>query len=229
MTTATTIMAKRMATGTPMADDLALLRLTQWLSPAFPLGSFAYSHGLERAVDRGDVGDAAAAEAWIAHLLRHGSGQADATLLHATLAGGDPDALADLARALAASSERAEETRAQGAALARTVNAVAGRADPPRPLPVALGVAARPLGLAPEQVVALYLQAFAGNLVLCATRFVPLGQTEGQGALARLAPVIEEVARGTRGRDPEAIATAAFGADLAAMEHETMDVRIYLT
>jgi len=211
------------------APEVGLLALTQWLSPAFPLGGFAQSHGLERAIELRRVTSGGTLAAWLAHVLRYGSGQADATLLHAVLAGADPDAMADLARALAASAERAHESEAQGAALARTVNATARRADPPRPLPVALGVAARGLGVPAVRVVALYLQAFAGNLCLCATRFVPLGQTEGQCALAALAPAISEVAGATERRDPETIATAAFGADLAAMEHETMDVRIFQT
>src|SRR6056297_1844103 len=216
----------------PVAEpggEAALLTLRQWLSPAFPLGSFAYSSGLEAAIAGGAVRDAAGLRDWLDIVLRHGAGRADAILLHAALRGEDASALADLARALAASAERARETDEQGAALARTVNALTGAQEPPRPLPVALGVAARPLGLPPVRVAALYLHAFAGNLVSCATRFVPLGQTEGQGALAALAPAIGEVARDTEGVDPARIASAAFGADLAALAHETMDVRIFRT
>lgn len=206
-----------------------LLALTQWLSPAFPLGSFAYSHGLEAAIAEGDVRSADDLERWLSFLLQFGSGRADAILLHATLRGEDPDELAVLAHALAASAERERETMAQGTALARTVNALTGRSDPARPLPVALGVAARSLAVPPVQVVALYLQAFASNLTSCATRFVPLGQTEAQAALARLAPVISDIAAQSLGTQVERIAQAGFGADMAAMAHETMDVRIFKT
>jgi urease accessory protein len=209
--------------------EAGLLALSQWLSPAFPLGGFAYSHGLETAVAEGRVPSAAALEGWLRHLVRHGTGRADATLLHAALRGEDADTLADLARALAASAERQRETEEQGGALARTVNALTGQAEPPRPLPVALGVAARGLDLPPARVAALYLQAFASNLVSCATRFVPLGQTEAQGALARLAPDIAAVAAETEGGDTALIASAAFGADLDTMAHETLDVRIFKT
>ncbi len=217
---------------TPMkaeGGEAGLLALVQWLSPAFPLGSFAYSHGLETAVCEGRVTCAPTLEAWLRHLLRFGTGRADAILLHAALRGEDADALADLARALAASSERLRETEEQGAALARTVNALTARSDPPRPLPVALGVAARPLGLPPVRVVALYLQAFVANLTSCATRFVPLGQTAAQAALARLAPEIAALAARAEGQAPARIAASAFGADLAAMAHETLPVRIFKT
>ncbi|MEO1677147.1 MAG: urease accessory UreF family protein [Pseudomonadota bacterium] len=210
-------------------DDHGLLTLTQWLSPAFPLGSFSYSHGLEAAIADGDVTSAESLSAWLDYLLRFGTGRADATLLHAALRGEDPDALADVARALAASAERAQETEAQGAALARTVSAITDQDMPARPLPVALGVAARPLGMPAVQVVALYLHAFAGNLTSCATRFVPLGQTEAQAALAGLAPTILSVAAETEHTPVTDIASAAFGADLAAIAHETMDVRLFQT
>jgi urease accessory protein len=213
----------------PAAEDLALLTLTQWLSPAFPLGSFAYSHGLETAIAEGDVTDAAGLQAWLTYLLRFGSGRSDAILLHAALRGEDPDALADLARALAPSAERARETEEQGRALARTVAALGGVAAPGRPLPVALGVAARRLGLAPGRVVALFLQGFTANLVSCATRAVPLGQTEAQAVLSRLAPTAAAVARETAGQSTESIASSAFGADVASLRHEVQQVRLYKT
>ena len=205
----------------------SLLTLTQWLSPAFPLGAFAWSHGLETAIARGDVACAPSLEAWLGTVLVIGTGRTDATLLAMALAGAEPGDLADTARALAPSAERAAETEGQGAALARTVSALTGRTIAPAPLPVALGVAARPLGLPTETVIALYLQGFAGAIVSAAIRAVPLGQTEGQGVLARLHPLIAAEARAAPSRDPGHLGTAAFGADLAAMEHETQEVRLF--
>ncbi len=210
-------------------ETTALLTLTQWLSPAFPLGSFAYSHGMETAIAAGDVVDAASLEAWLGYLLRFGTGKADAILSHAALRGEDADTLAAVARALAPSAERAREAEDQGAALVRTLNGLHGTAVPPRPLPVAFGAAASGLGLPAERIVALYLHAFISNLVTCATRAVPLGQTEAQGVLARLAPEIERVARETAGLRVEDIASSAFGADLSSLQHETQSVRIYRT
>jgi urease accessory protein len=134
-----------------------------------------------------------------------------------------------LARALAPSAERLEETAAQGAAFARTVAALTGRTLAPRPLPVAVGEAAAGLGLDPVDVVALYLHAFAANLVTIAVRHVPLGQTEGQKVLAGMHPLIRTLAAARVGLPLDAIGTAAIRADLAAIRHETMDVRIFRT
>ena len=218
-----------MTTGilTPM-DDESLLTLAQWLSPAFPVGGFAWSHGLEAVIAAGEVGDAAELEAWITAVLDRGSGRADAVLLCAAL---DDEAdlarLDALARALAASRERWEETVAQGTAFAETVGALTGRDLAPMALPVAVGTAARGLGLAKPQVAAFYLQAFVGNLVSAAVRFVPLGQTEGQRVLQTLRPTILAIAEEAACQKPEAITTAVPGADLAAMAHETMDVRLF--
>lgn len=211
---------------TLMATTTDLLTLTQWLSPAFPLGSFAYSHGLEAAITRGDVTDADSLQGWLSYLLEHGTGFTDATLLCLALNGED---MADTARALASSAERLEEAEAQGLAFADTVTRISCENARPAPLPVAVGEAARRLSLEAEEVAALYLHAFASNLVSAAVRFVPLGQGEGQAALAALHPVITGVAARAATASLDDLGSAAFGADLSAMEHETLEVRIFKT
>lgn len=214
-----------MATGARWAMPTDLLRLVQWLSPAFPTGGFAYSHGLEQAVVDGTVHDAASTEAWIADILQFGAGWGDAVMLAHARRGED---LRDLARALAPSAERLRETEEQGTAFAATVTAL-GVPVAPQPLPLAVGTATRGLDIATGQVVALFLHAFAANLVSCATRFVPLGQTAGQGVLSHLHPIIEALAERVATAPLSAIASSAIAGDLAAMRHETLDVRIFKT
>ncbi len=212
-----------------MTATPALLTLMQWLSPGFPTGAYACSHGLEWAITAGDVTGAAAAQDWIADILRHGTGWQDAVVLAQSLrAGADYAALADYARALCSSRERQVETMDQGTAFARTVVAL-GYAVEPGPLPVVVGQAAAGLGVAPAQVIALYLHAFAANLVSVAVRFSPLGQSDGQRILAALHPVLTALADAAVVADLADITTATIAADLAAMRHETMAVRIYRT
>ncbi|MEL6645244.1 MAG: urease accessory UreF family protein [Pseudomonadota bacterium] len=211
-------------------SDQALLTLTQWLSPAFPVGGYAYSHGMEYAIASGDVGDAKALETWLTDVLRRGAGFSDAVLLCAALA---PEAdwtqLDARAQALAPSRERLAETVTQGTAFTEATNALNATQHPPASLPVAVGRAARMLDLSAERVAALYLHSFASNLVAGAVRFIPLGQSDGQAVLARLHPVITEVASAAAHTAPDAITSAVPGADIAAMAHETMDVRIFKT
>ncbi|MFC2968166.1 urease accessory protein UreF [Acidimangrovimonas pyrenivorans] len=216
--------------GSAGVSSAGLLTLTQWLSPAFPLGGFAYSHGIEWAVAAGEIADAAGLQRWLEGVLAEGAGRGDAILLAQALRPGvDHAALDALGRALAPSRERLAEVLEQGAALTRTTNALLGLEHDPAVLPVALGRAAQGLEVAPEQAIALYLQSFAGNLVLAGVRFVPLGQTEGQAVLAALQPLILRLAAEAAAAPLEALGSAALRSDLAAMKHETMDVRIFRT
>lgn len=206
------------------------LTLFQWLSPAFPTGAFAYSHGLERVIAGGSVDDAHGLEGWLRNILYFGAGWQDAVLLCRALApGADLDALDALARSIQPSAERLSESAEQGIAFARTVAGITGRDLPTRMLPIAVAEAARPLALPPADVATLFLQAFAGNLCTVATRHIPLGQTEGQRVLSRLLPDICTVGARATSASLDDLGSCALAADIAAMEHETMEVRIFRT
>ncbi len=71
----------RMVSPWPTMTDLDRLRLTQVLSPAFPIGSFAHSQGLEWAIASGRVRDGAGMQAWVAAVISQGSGFVDAVFL----------------------------------------------------------------------------------------------------------------------------------------------------
>lgn len=209
---------------------LPLLTLVQWLSPAFPTGGFAYSHGLEAAIAAGQVDKAPQLLDWLGDVLRFGAGKQDAILLACALRdGADHKALDDLARALQPSSERLSESLDQGTAFARTVSSLTGRDLPPRLLPIALGQAAQGMALPVTDVLALYLHSFASNLVSVAMRFMPLGQEAGQAVLRDLHPLIAGLAEQAAALGLDDLGSCALGADLAAMRHETMDVRIFRT
>jgi len=206
------------------------LSLQHWLSPAFPTGAFAYSHGLEQVIARGDVLDGAGLELWLADVLRYGSGWQDAVLLSLGLRdGADLEALDALSRALQPSAERLQEATEQGAAFARIVGQTTGRALPPRSLALAVAEAAAPLDLPREVVIAAYLQAFLTNLVTIAIRHIPLGQGDGHGVLARLLPLLPDLARVAADARLDDLGNSCLGADIAAMEHETKEVRLFRT
>jgi hypothetical protein len=64
----------------PEADGGSLLPLLIWLSPSFPVGAFAYSHGLEWAVEAGDIIDARSLQGWLLDLVEFGAPRSDAVL-----------------------------------------------------------------------------------------------------------------------------------------------------
>jgi urease accessory protein len=217
----------------------ALFRLMTWLSPSYPVGGFSYSHGLEAAVEAGLVKDRASLTDWVSHVLRHGSGLIDAVALVSAWRATDDhtlDEIAVLAGALKGSAELALESELQGAAfakitlaawpsdaLARFVQRRAGKA-----MPHAVTVA---IACAPEipvaQAAIAYLQAFTANLVSAAVRLVPLGQTDGQLAMAALAPVVAEIAALAQIKTLDDIGTAAPMVDILSMIHETQYTRLF--
>lgn len=212
----------------PMPIDPRLLTLTQWLSPAYPVGAFAYSHGLESAVRAGWVHDAETLEAWLRDVLEQGSGRADALWIWLAWRGDRPDAELDaLARAWQPARERLREGGRQGAAFARVTGEVWRLDLPPMLLSIALGAAARQMEMEAGPVAGLYLQAFAGNLVSAAQRLMPLGQTEAQGVLSRLTPLCAEIAEAAGGMDLDDMVSNAFLSDVAAMKHETLAPRLF--
>lgn len=220
-------------TGRPspaLSQPQARLILTQLLSPAFPVGSYAYSQGLEvamvQATGLATVHDAASLQDWVEGVILHGSGRIDAAFVaRARAPGADLPALAALALAYATSGERAAELRDQGAAFAACARAL-GLECPDLPYPVALGAATAALPLETAEVVALYLQALAAQLISAAVRFLPLAATQGQQVLARLAP---SFVAPSFAPNPQGLTSAHLAADLAAMAHETLQPRIFRT
>ena len=216
---------------TTMADS-SLIRLLAWLSPAFPTGGFAYSHGLEWAVDTNEIADGDTLKAWLSDVLANGSGRNDAILLrHAHRAANDPVALADIAElglATAASRERQAEALAQGNAFAAAAVPWAGAPLPANaPYSVAVGALTGANGIDENDAAIAYLQAFTTNLISAAVRLVPLGQNAGLRVLAALEPVVIATAAETREATLDDLGGCAFRSDLASLRHETQYTRLF--
>ena len=230
-TTTTMIMIITTHTDIEMIPTPHLVTLMQWLSPSYPVGGFSYSHGLEWAVDAGDVTDAAEFQAWLADILEYGTGRNDAILLAAAYRAADEAALTyvdAVARALAPSSERLLETTAQGAAFVRTTADIWALDIPVLCYPVAVGRAGALIGVGLEQVLPMYLHGFASNLTGAAMRLVPLGQTEGQRVLAAMTPLCDLLAQEALAGDGlDDLGGCTVMADIAAMKHETQYTRLF--
>ncbi len=232
----TASMATTTMTSASLSDD-GFLKLLTWLSPAFPTGGFAYSHGIEWAVETGDAKSTAGIVAWICDILEGGSGRTDAILLrHAHRAGSDPAALAEiveLAAALPGCRERHLETTAQGNAFLLAAGAwphpVLAQLTSDVAYPVAVGAVAASHGIAEDRATLGFLHTFAANLVSSAVRIIPLGQQAGLRILAALEPVLTAVCDSSRDLTLDDIGSSAIRADLAAMHHETQYTRLFRT
>ncbi len=210
----------------------ALLHLMAWLSPAFPTGGFAYSHGLEWAVEAGDIKDGDSLREWLTDVVTNGSGRSDTILLrHAHRAVSDPEALRDivsLASAIAPARERRDEALNQGRAFQLAVAPWTSTHLPEdAPYAVAVGAAAGSQNISEDDTAVAYLQAFTTSLISAAVRLVPLGQTAGLKVLAALETTILATASETKTATLDDVGGCAFRSDLAAMRHETQYTRLF--
>ncbi|SSC66859.1 urease accessory protein UreF [Ciceribacter selenitireducens] len=213
----------------------SLIRLMTWLSPAFPVGGFAYSGGLEAAVVEGHVSGAGELAAWLEALLVSGALRNDAILLaEAHRAFDQPDRLsevASLAAALAGSAERHQEAVRQGDAFLAAASAW------PQPVlallasntvyGVAVGAIAAANGVSLGETLVAFLQAQCGQLVSAAIRLGIIGQTQGVAIIARLEPPILGQAEQVRALGLDDLGSATVIADMLSMRHEVQYSRLF--
>jgi urease accessory protein len=225
----------------PLAEKRGLLLV--WLSPSFPVGAFAYSHGLEQAVERRWVRDRQTLAAWLVDLATHGSLANDLVLLaeawHAA-AGDDLErmiAVADLSVALQPSAERHLEATQQGRSFLSTIVAAwpcepamrlqLALGDRPLGYPVAVGVATSGHSVPLPDALAAFALAFVGNLVSAAIRLGVVGQTDGQRIIADLQPTLELASTRAAASSLDDLGSAAFLSDIASLAHETQYSRLF--
>jgi urease accessory protein len=224
------------------AESAALYRLMTWLSPAFPVGAFSYSSGIEWAVEAGDIADAASLRDWLAAMLSDGSGFCDAVFLaqaHRAASARDISALgeiAELAAAFVPSRERQLETSTQGRAFIEIARAAwpcdglddlvaACRGDTVYPVAVGIVSAAHGVPLAPA--LHGFLHAVVSNWISAGARLVPLGQTDSQRILAALEADVAATASRALTASLDDLGSATFRADLASLRHETQYTRLF--
>ena len=223
-------------------EAAALYRLMTWLSPAFPVGAFSYSSGIEWAVEAGDIHDATSLQDWLASMLSDGGGFCDGVFLagaYRAAVSHDDAALrevAELAAAFVPSRERSLETSSQGRAfleIARSawncdgLDELVAACDGPIVYPVAVGIVSAAHGIPLASTMHAFFHALASNWISAGARLVPLGQTDSQRVLARLEPVVVATAKRANDASLDDLGSAAFRADLSSMRHETQYTRLF--
>lgn len=222
-------------TMTEQRSSVALLRLMAWLSPAFPVGGFSYSHGLERAVHDGLITDREDLAGWLETLVEMGSGWNDAVLFAESWRrardGGDLAEVAALAEALAGSQERHLETMLQGTAFLQAASAWSSpaleRLPADCPYCVAVGAVAGSGGIGLSEALSAFLQAFFSNLVQAAIRLGVIGQNDAVALLAGFEPLALMTALRAAASSPDDLGGATVMSDIIAMKHETQYSRLF--
>ena len=220
----------------------AHLPLMVWLSPSFPVGAFAYSHGLEWAFESGDLHDALTLRDWLDALVSHGSLRNDLILFACTaraIEASDEAALAEIAElalALANSAERRLETVTQGNAFVSALRAAWPCAAIERlkqvwpgdvAYPVAVATASAGHGLPLSASLQAYGLAFVANLVSASVRLGIVGQTDGQKITAGLVPALHKAAQAAGPATLDDLGGCTLRSDIASLRHETQYSRLF--
>jgi urease accessory protein len=251
MAAVNTAIAIMKRTGTTMRNELhhlqplAFLRLQSWLSPIFPTGSYSYSHGLEWAVETEHVHDRTSLVDWLAADLRYGSGRNEAIFFSTawSCAADDDRAklleVAELAAAFRGTAEFALESAQQGSACRATLSQVwcdpllewlweaLSDRDVPSAAAVVLGIRSAQQGVPLVVALPAFLQSYIANLVTAGVRLIPLGQTDGQFAIAALEDAVLATSAFASSAGLEDLGSAGFMVDLASMAHETQYTRLF--
>jgi urease accessory protein len=224
---------------------LALLRLQSWLSPAFPIGSYSYSHGLEWAIEAGYMNDRKSLVHWLEADLCHGSGRNEAIFFseawRCVIDDDQPKLfeIAELAAAFRGTSEFALESSQQAAACLSTLrqgwpdrildwlSEILRERKVQPSLAVVLGVRSARQGIPVSLALPAFLQSYIANLVTAGVRLIPLGQTDGQLAIAELAEAALTTSAQAKNATIHDLGSAAFMVDLASMAHETQYTRLF--
>jgi len=226
-------------------EPLAFLRQQSWLSPAFPTGSYSYSHGIEWAVEAGHIPDRKSLVEWLKADLCYGSGRNEAIFfIEAWRCATEDDRaklleVAELAAALRGTSEFALESAQQGAAclatllrvwsdpLVKTLSELLSDLRLAPALSVVLGIRAARQEIPASLALPAFLQSYVANLVTAGVRLIPLGQTDGQLCIAELEPAVLAMAAEAEPATIRDLGSAAFMVDLASASHETQYTRLF--
>jgi len=227
----------------PCVGTVALAKLA--LACAFPTGSYSYSHGLEWAVEAGYINDRNSLVDWLNADLCYGSGRNEAIFFyHASRSATKHDRaklfeIAELAATFRGTSEFALESSQQAAACLTTLRKVwpdslldwlleilcEHHVQPV--LAVVLGVRSARQGIPTSLALPAFLQSYIANLVTAGVRLIPLGQTDGQLAIAELEQAVLATSMQAKKATIDDLGSAAFMVDLASMEHETQYTRLF--
>lgn len=226
---------------TIMLDEAALHLLLAWTSPSLPIGGYTYSHGLETAVEHGTVRRWPDLVDYVDAVIARGGGWVDAVLIaHGMRAAHDPaafDVLAELAAAFRCSSETALESRQQGGAFLTLLRKAWPHAmldafaelagDRPHAHAAIFALACAAHGIGEVAAIHGFLHATAANLVSAGVRLVPLGQTDGQLAMAALSERIAGIVARAQACPLVDLGTATPLLELASFHHETLYTRLF--
>ena len=223
----------------PTQQQTSLLRLMQLVSPALPVGAFAYSQGLEYAIHQGWIRNEAETEKWISGILENALCHIDVPVLvrlYSAWEATDTNSVNywnDFLFSCRESAELQQEDHQLGRSLARLLvdldveHARDWQHRQSCTFANLFALAAIHWKISIENTLQGYLWAWLENQVAAAIKLVPLGQTAGQRILLRVSDKIPDtIERGSSLSDDD-IGFATPGLAIASALHETQYSRLF--
>ncbi len=224
--------------------SLPLLHLMHLASPALPVGGYAYSQGLEFAIDSGLLKDRDAVADWLQGVLLNGLALLEMPIIlrvyDALNASGDAELnyWNNYLQACRETGELLLEDTQQGEALARLINGLTlvelapakerlATVEGTPSFAIAFALAAFSFNANAEGCLQAFAYSWLENQVAAATKLVPLGQTAAQQLLLELLPLVDSAIAAAKRCSTDAIGVSLPGQVMASSLHEYQYSRLF--
>ncbi len=198
-----------------------------WFSSSFPIGSYAYSHGLEALVDDKKIKNKDDVKEFLDALLFYGTLRNDYIFLKSIYKG---DEINELILASASSKERLIEMIDMGNSFRKIMKDSWELSLPENTSFIyCLAKAGLHFDIKFDDLIKFYLQSFISNLINVCVKHIPMSQKEGQSLNVIYINQIQEFLTHSEEMILKDIGTTFFIGDIFAIKHENLHSRIYLT
>ena len=198
-----------------------------WFSSSFPIGSYAYSHGLEAIIDDRLINNKNDVLEFIKSILFEGTCRNEYIFIKAAYSGID---INDLVLASCASKERQLETLKMGDAFRKIMSESWGYTiDNKTAFPVCVAQAGIKFNIAFDDLVDFYIQSFISNLISMCVKHIPLSQKDGQDCMVSFLGMMKSFHDTMKDYSLDNLRSSMFCADIYSMKHENITSRIYVT
>ena len=206
-------------------DPLQILQI--WFSSSFPVGSYAYSHGLEALIDDNKIKNKDDVREYLEALLFYGSLRNDYIFLKSVYVG---EEINDLILASASSKERHIEMIDMGNSFRKIMkDSWELVLEENTSFVYCISKAALHFDIKFDDLIKFYLQSYISNLINVCVKHIPMSQKDGQILNVNFIDQIQKFLDQSYQLTLKDIGTSFFIGDIFAIKHENLDSRIYLT
>ena len=206
-------------------DPLQILQI--WFSSSFPIGSYAYSHGIEALIDEKKITNKNEVKEYLNALLNYGTLRNDYIFIKSLYNGYE---INELILASASSKERKIEMIDIGNSFRKILNDSWNFELPNNTSYIyCLAKAGIHFNICFDDLIKFYLQSFISNLINACVKHIPMSQKDGQTLNVYFIEIIQKFLSHSKELTLNDIGTTFFIGDIYSIKHENLKTRIYLT